>query len=61
MEDWGNEMLKTIRIVLRMLNKAMGLEEDFLLKLNQYAPNLLAPTGSDLIKHPVGSVFAGFH
>lgn len=54
-------MLATIRIVLEMLNKAMDLPTDFLLNLNIGAPNLLAPTGSDLTKHKSGDVFAGFH
>jgi len=41
-------MLGTIRIVLEMLNYAMNLQEGFLVGLNIAAPNLLAPTGSDL-------------
>lgn len=27
MENWGNDMLKTVRVVLEMLNCSMGLEE----------------------------------
>jgi len=41
-------MLDTIRIVLDMMNTALGLEEGLLVSLNIGAPNLLAPTGSDL-------------
>jgi len=61
LEDWGNELLDTIRIVLEMLNKAMRLPDNYLIDLNIGAPNLLAPTGSDLNKHKPGDVFAGFH
>ena len=34
--------------VLEMLNKALNLPDNFLLNMNIAAPNLLAPTGSDL-------------
>lgn len=61
LEEWGNEMLATIRIVLEMLNLAMGLEDGYLVELNKGAPNLLAPTGSDLNRYKVNDVFAGFH
>jgi len=44
-----------------MLNDVMGLPKGFLLELNKAAPNLLAPTGSDLTRYKVNDVFAGFH
>jgi len=54
-------MLTTVRTVLEMLNTAMNLEEGFLVRLNIAAPNLLAPTGSDLNLYKLNDIFAGFH
>jgi len=50
MENWGNNMLSTVRIVLDMMTSAMHLPTNTLRNMNEGAPNLLAPTGSDLTK-----------
>jgi len=62
MNNWGRLMLQSIYSVSEMI--AIGLElpaDAFTTKLN-YAPHLLAPTGSDLgSHHQLGTIFAGFH
>lgn len=54
-------MLSTVRTVLEMLTVAMELPAGTLKNMNVNAPNLLAPTGSDLTKYKVNDIFAGFH
>jgi isopenicillin N synthase-like dioxygenase len=61
MNRWGSLLLEACFTVARML--AVGLdfsEETFTEKMKKGA-HLLAPTGSDLSKYDVGTIFAGFH
>lgn len=39
----------------------MGLEEDTFSKRMEGGAHLLAPTGSDLVRHDIGTTLAGFH
>ena len=39
----------------------MGLPKDSFTKRMEGGAHLLAPTGSDLLKNEVGTIFAGFH
>ncbi len=61
MNTWGNHMINGCMTVAQMAAIGMGLERDTFTKLMVYGPHKLAPTGSDLVKHKVGTVFAGFH
>jgi isopenicillin N synthase-like dioxygenase len=61
MNRWGYLLIDCCTTVAQML--AVGLdfpEETFTEKLKKGA-HLLAPTGSDLEKYDVGTIFAGFH
>ena len=61
MDKWGNLMLDGCLTVARMAAVGMDLpEETFSEKMN-LGNHLLAPTGSDLRKYEVGTVFAGLH
>lgn len=61
MNTWGYLMLNAIVTVVRMFEAATGLEPGFMVDMLRGAPHLLAPTGSDLEKFGMGSIFAGYH
>ena len=62
MDAWGHLMLGTIKTVSEMVALGLGLDKEVFTQRMQYGPHLLAPTGTDLLKHgEVGTVFAGFH
>lgn len=61
MDNWGNKLINAVYQVAEMSAIGMGLEKDTFTKKMQGGAHLLAPTGSDLIKNEVGSIFAGFH
>ena len=54
-------MLDSVAITSRMVALGLGLKEDTFANLITGGAHLLAPTGSDLEKYSVGTVFAGFH
>jgi isopenicillin N synthase-like dioxygenase len=58
---WGELMLQAIRAVVNMFEIATGLPRGRLESYMDNAPNLLAPTGSDLGRHGLGTVLAGYH
>lgn len=58
---WGLLMLQAIKTVVRMFEHATGLPQGRLESMMDQAPNLLAPTGSDLGRHGLGSILAGYH
>lgn len=61
MDTWGHKLLDAVHQVAQMAAIGMGLDQFAFLKRMQGGAHLLAPTGSDLEKNDVGSVFAGFH
>lgn len=54
-------MMNGCNTVAEMTAIGLGLERDSFTKLMKDGPHKLAPTGSDLEKYDVGTVFAGFH
>ena len=61
MDNWGYLMLQAIETVVRMFEIANELAPGFLADMLKGAPHLLAPTGADLEKYGMGSIFAGYH
>lgn len=61
MDNWGNKLINAVYQVAEMSALGMGLEKRAFVDKMQGGAHLLAPTGSDLIKNEVGSIFAGFH
>jgi len=64
-KKWMNgqkKMLDGIKIVCDMFCQGVGWEKNTLWNLMEYAPHLLAPTGTNLDKyHNLGDIMAGFH
>jgi len=61
MDNWGYKMLGTAEIVSKMIAHGFSLPEDTLYEKMKYGGHLLAPTGSDLDRFNVNTVFAGVH
>lgn len=61
MNKWGTFCIDTILLTAEMAAIGMGLPKDTFSSKMTGGPHLLAPTASDLIKHDVGTAFAGFH
>jgi isopenicillin N synthase-like dioxygenase len=61
MDNWGSLMLQAIETVVRMFEIANSLPAGLIVDMLKGAPHLLAPTGADLEKFGMGSIFAGFH
>ncbi|KAL2461293.1 2-oxoglutarate (2OG) and Fe(II)-dependent oxygenase superfamily protein [Abeliophyllum distichum] len=62
MDSWGHKMISAIEAVAEMAAIGFGLQKDAFTSLMKQGPHLLAPTGSDLIRHgQVDTVFAGYH
>ncbi len=61
MDNWGQRLLDGAETVAKMGAVGMGLEEDTFAGRMFQGNHLLAPTGSDLKKFEVGTVFAGLH
>jgi len=61
MDRWGNKLLAAVQVVAEMAAIGMGIEKDAFTKRMVGGSQLLAPTGSDLHKHGVGTVLAGYH
>ncbi len=59
MDQWGQCMVSAVETVSEMSAVGMGLERGRFRGLLQGGAHLLAPTGSDLEKYKVGTVFAG--
>lgn len=58
---WGEHMIDGCNTVSEMAAIGLGLERTTFSSLLKRAPHKLAPTGSDLTRYEVGTVFAGFH
>lgn len=61
MDSWGTKLLSAVETVAEMAAIGMGIERDTFTSKMDGGAHLLAPTGSDLDKNEVGTVFAGFH
>jgi len=61
MNLWGHKLLDAVHSVAEMAAVGMGLPQNAFLERMDGGAHLLAPTGSDLEKHDVGAVFAGYH
>lgn len=62
MDGWGSKLLEAVTAVSKMAAVGFGLPADAFSSRMAGGPHLLAPTGSDLVKHgTVGTVLAGFH
>lgn len=61
MDKWGNMMIDGCLTVAAMAAIGMDIPEDSLTSKLNGGPHLLAPTGSDLTRYPLDTVFAGFH
>ncbi|KAM3225501.1 hypothetical protein ACQJBY_058323 [Aegilops geniculata] len=62
MDSWGAKMISAIEVVAEMAAIGFGLSKDAFTSLMKEGPHLLAPTGSNLMRHGFeGTVFAGFH
>jgi len=61
MDKWGNLMLKCCETVAGMAEVGLGIPKDSLVEKMHGGAHLLAPTGSDLARYKVGTIFAGFH
>ena len=60
-EGWGTHMINGCNTVAEMAAIGMGFEKDLFTGMMKRGPHKLAPTGSDLVKNKVGTIFAGFH
>ena len=61
MDAWGNKLHNAVLCIAEMSAIGMGLPDQTFVKMMEGGPHLLAPTGSDLSKNEVGTIFAGFH
>lgn len=61
MDAWGNMMISGCMTVAEMTAIGLDLKPDIFTSKMKGAPHLLAPTGSDLKRYSIGTVFAGFH
>lgn len=61
MDGWGNMMVQGCMTVSEMAAIGMDMAPDTFSKMLIGGHHLLAPTGSDLERYDVGTVFAGFH
>ena len=61
MDKWGNLMYQAIDTIAEMAAIGMSVAKDTFTKRMKGGAHLLAPTGSDLEKNNVGTVFAGWH
>jgi isopenicillin N synthase-like dioxygenase len=62
MDNWGNLMMQSVRVVAEMAAIGLGLDSRTFLDLLDKGPHLLAPTGSDFNKfNKLDTILAGFH
>jgi len=58
---WGYKLLASVFTVAEMLAVGLDLPKDTFSSILQNGPHLLAPTASDLNKHGLNTILAGFH
>jgi len=61
MNTWGYKMHGATNTAAKMIALGLGLEENTFYDRMKNAGHLLAPTGSDLARFNIGTVFAGVH
>jgi isopenicillin N synthase-like dioxygenase len=61
MDSWGYKLLDSCHTVSEMLALGLGLDKDAFTQRMRLGAHLLAPTGAELDKHGLGTVFAGYH
>lgn len=61
MNAWGNKLNQASFTCAEMAAVGMGISRDAFTKRMEGGAHLLAPTGSDLEKNDIGTVFAGWH
>ena len=61
MNKWGNKLYTAVLTVAEMTALGMGVPKNTFTDRMHGGNQLLAPTGSDLVKNDVGTIFAGFH
>lgn len=61
MNGWGHRLLSAGELAAEMAAIGMGLEKDTFTKRMNGGAHILAPTGTDLVRHDVGTTLAGFH
>lgn len=60
-DTWGTHMINGCFTVAEMAAIGMGLDRQTFTSMMKRGPHKLAPTGSDLTRYNVGTIFAGFH
>ncbi len=61
MDKWGGMMLNGCMTVAKMAAIGLDIPENSFSEKMEGGAHLLAPTGSDLTRYNVGTIFAGFH
>lgn len=62
MNEWGSKMISAVEVVAEIAAIGFGLQPETFTSLMFQGPNLLAPTGSDLVKDgKEGTILAGYH
>jgi len=61
MNNWGEKLLNATFTAAEMAAIGMKVEPDTFSKRMIGGAHLLAPTGSDLKRHDIGTTLAGFH
>lgn len=61
MDTWGAMMVEGCFTVTEMAAVGMDLPRDAFSRLLKGGHHVLAPTGSDLIRYDVSTIFVGYH
>jgi len=61
LNNWGIKLLNSAFTTAEMLAVGLNLPKNIFTDLMRNGPHLLAPTASDLGKHGLGTILAGFH
>jgi len=61
LDRWGNKLLDSAFTLAEMIAVGLDLPKNSFTDLLVDGPHLLAPTASDLEKHGLGTILAGFH
>ena len=61
MNNWGNQMLSTVKTITELLAIGLDLDKNYFKNQSKYGAHLLAPTGIDVSKYPIDTIVAGYH
>jgi len=61
LNSWGTKLIESAFTIAEMLAIGLNLPKNSFTDLMRNGPHLLAPTASDLKKHGLGTILAGFH